>query len=76
MRGQIMEKGYHLYLTQDKKEYFSLPTGWAPLYFIKTDEATITAYSDVNRPPIPIQIGHLFRSNPAGHSEANRPPSN
>lgn len=35
-----MEKGYHLYLTQDKKEYFSLPTGWSPLYFIKTDEAT------------------------------------
>jgi hypothetical protein len=34
-----MEKGYHLHLTQDKKEYFSLPTGWAPLYFIETDEA-------------------------------------
>jgi hypothetical protein len=25
---------------------------------------------------IPIQTGHLFRSNPASHSEANRPPSN
>jgi hypothetical protein len=24
---------------------------------------------------IPTQIGHPFRSNPAGHSEANRPPS-
>jgi hypothetical protein len=25
---------------------------------------------------IPTQTGHLFRSNPAGHSEANRPPPN
>jgi nickel-dependent lactate racemase len=35
-----MENGYHLYLTQDKREYFSLPAGWTPLYFIETDEAT------------------------------------
>ena len=38
--------------------------------------AKLNAYSDANRPPIPIQTGHLFRSNPASHSEANRPPSN
>jgi len=33
------------------------------------------AYSDPNRPPIPIQSGHLFRSIPAGYSEAFRPSS-
>lgn len=33
------------------------------------------AYSDANQPPIPIQTGHLFRSKSAGHSDANRPPS-
>jgi predicted nucleic acid-binding protein len=30
--------------------------------------------SGPNRPPIPIQIGHLFRSKSAGHSGSNRPP--
>ncbi len=35
--------------------------------------ATVTAYSEAKRPPIPIQTGHLFRSKSAGHSEANRP---
>src|SRR5665647_2234147 len=30
--------------------------------------------SGPNRPPIPIQIGHLFRSKSAGHSGANQPP--
>src|SRR5512147_1888932 len=35
-----MEDRYHLYLAQAKKEYFSLPTGWRPLYFIQADEAT------------------------------------
>jgi nickel-dependent lactate racemase len=36
----MMKKDYHLYLGHDKKEYFSLPAEWEPLYFIKTDEAT------------------------------------
>ena len=36
----MMKKDYHLYLGHDKKEYFSLPAEWTPLYFIKTDEAT------------------------------------
>ncbi|QAU22622.1 hypothetical protein EO087_00390 [Dyella sp. M7H15-1] len=33
-----------------------------------------SAYSDVNRPLIPSQIGHLFRRKSATHSERNRPP--
>jgi nickel-dependent lactate racemase len=35
----MMKKDCHLYLGRDKKEYFSLPAQWTPLYFIKTDEA-------------------------------------
>ena len=34
----------------------------------------LSAYSDANRPPIPIQTGHLFRSKSAGDSDSNRPP--
>jgi NTE family protein len=32
------------------------------------------AYSGANRPPIPIEIGHPFRSKSAACSDANRPP--
>lgn len=37
-----MKKDYYLYLTQDKKEYFSLPGGWEPLHFIETEDETKT----------------------------------
>ncbi len=35
-----MKKDYYLYLAQDKKEYFSLPKGWDPLYFVETEDGT------------------------------------
>jgi hypothetical protein len=38
-------------------------------YFVLSDRTSSIVVS------IPTQIGHPFRSNPAGHSEANRPPS-
>ncbi len=35
-----MKKDYYLYLTQDKKEYFSLPGGWKPVHFVETEDGT------------------------------------
>jgi len=35
-----MKKDYYLYLDQEKKEYFSLPKGWDPLYFVETEDGT------------------------------------
>jgi nickel-dependent lactate racemase len=37
-----MEKNYYLYLSQDKKEYFTLPAGWVPLHFVEAEESALT----------------------------------
>jgi nickel-dependent lactate racemase len=34
-----MRKDYYLYLGQDKKESFTIPSGWTPLYFVEAEEA-------------------------------------
>jgi lactate racemase len=34
-----MNKEYYLYSGQDKKEYFTLPTGWEPIHFVEAEES-------------------------------------
>ena len=33
-----MGKDYYLYVDQSKRQYFSLPSGWVPAYFVKSEE--------------------------------------
>jgi nickel-dependent lactate racemase len=35
-----MGKDYYLYLSQSKKQYFSLPENWVPLHFVESEEET------------------------------------
>jgi nickel-dependent lactate racemase len=37
-----MRQDYHLYLSQDKKQYFELPSGWVPSHFVEDEEGTPT----------------------------------
>jgi nickel-dependent lactate racemase len=34
----MMKQDYYLYLTPDKKQYFSLPAEWVPLHFVESEE--------------------------------------
>ena len=33
-----MKENYYIYLGQEKKEYFTLPSGWMALHFVETEE--------------------------------------
>ncbi|OGP67892.1 MAG: hypothetical protein A2169_07875 [Deltaproteobacteria bacterium RBG_13_47_9] len=37
-----MNKDHYLYLSHDKREYFTLPNGWVPLHFVESKETTPT----------------------------------
>jgi len=37
-----MEQNYYLFLSQDRKQYFSLPAEWVPVHFVETEEGTPT----------------------------------
>jgi nickel-dependent lactate racemase len=55
-----MKKDYYLYLGQDKKEYFSLPKGWDPLYFVETEDgATIPSIEQMTREVLSKPAGPL-----------------
>ncbi len=59
-----MKKDYYLYLEQNKKEYFTLPKGWEPLYFVETEDGTMIpsieqmARDALSKPegPLPFQV--------------------
>ena len=55
-----MGQDYYLYLDQSKKQYFSLPAGWVPVHFVKTEEETRISSVD--------QMTHEALSTPAGTS--------
>ena len=55
-----MKKDYYLYLGQDKKEYFSLPEGWNPLYFVETEDgATVPSIEQMTREALSKPAGPL-----------------
>ena len=55
-----MKKDYYLYLDQDKKEYFSLPKGWDPLYFIESEDGmTMPSIEQMTREALSKPAGPL-----------------
>src|SRR4030042_448445 len=55
-----MKKDYYLYLDQEKKEYFSLPKGWDPLYFVESEDgATIPSIEQMTLEALSKPAGPL-----------------
>ena len=55
-----MKKDYYLFLDQEKKEYFSLPKGWDPLYFVEAEDgATIPSIEQMTLEALSKPAGPL-----------------
>ncbi len=59
-----MKKDYYLYVAPEKKEYFTLPEGWEPRYFVETgDGAKIPSIEQMTREALSKPEGPLpFRT--------------
>jgi nickel-dependent lactate racemase len=55
-----MKQDYYLYLSPDRKKYFSLPPEWVPLHFVESkDEASIPSIQQMTLEALSKPIGTL-----------------
>jgi len=60
LEEERMKKDYYLFLDQEKKEYFSLPKGWDPLYFVEAEDgATIPSIEQMTLEALSKPAGPL-----------------